>query len=120
MAFCLISAKAATPLPRAVRPAAQRAPFFLEQARRFSLLRVSNGRTLGATFKTVYSVPKSAVTVHASATGHFKCACGERLMFGTERAHSPCSSLSVGSTAGRLGVVLDVGKSMRFQGGLLR
>ena len=35
---------------------------------------------------TVDAAPKSAITVHAPDTGHFKCQCGVRLAFGTERS----------------------------------
>jgi hypothetical protein len=33
--------------------------------------------------------PKSAVIVHAPSTAHFKCACGERLRFGSDPGAFP-------------------------------
>jgi len=42
------------------------------------------GRKIGATLAGMESAAEPAVTVHAPETGHFKCACGERLMFGIE------------------------------------
>lgn len=59
-------------------------PVFDTDSLRCRLPDAQNGCRLDATSMTVDYAPKSAVIVHPAGTGHFECACGKRLVFGTE------------------------------------